>query len=65
VRAFVDYLVEVLDADKSLQQECPLRSEIAALAAQNQVGQGNPGPSSSLSNGGLPRTKSPSNIETA
>ncbi|MBN3809582.1 LysR family transcriptional regulator [Paraburkholderia sp. Ac-20347] len=65
VRAFVDYLVEVLDADKSLQQECPLRSEIAALAAQNQAGQGNPGPSSSLSTGGLPRTKSPSNIETA
>lgn len=36
VRAFVDYLVEVLDADKHLQQECPLRSEIEPLLEQHR-----------------------------
>jgi DNA-binding transcriptional LysR family regulator len=37
VRAFVDYLVEVLDNDKSLQQECPLQSDITALVEQQRA----------------------------
>jgi hypothetical protein len=36
VRAFVDYLVEVLDEDKHQQQECPLQSEIAPLLEQHR-----------------------------
>ena len=37
VRAFVDYLIEALDNDKSLQQECPLSSDIAALAEASRA----------------------------
>ena len=59
VRAFVDYLVEVLDADKSLQQECPLRSEIAALATRSEA------QAAPAAQGGLLRAKGASKIETA
>jgi DNA-binding transcriptional LysR family regulator len=39
VRAFVDYLVEVLDTDARLQQECPLHDDVrAALAAHRDAG---------------------------
>jgi len=39
VRAFVDYLVEVLDTDARLQQECPLHDDVlAALAAHHAAG---------------------------
>jgi hypothetical protein len=56
VRAFVDYLVEVLDADKNLHQECPLKSDIDALIAKNGI---------EAKQQTALRTKAASNIETA
>jgi hypothetical protein len=39
VRAFVDFLVEVLHADTHVQDECPLQEDVrAALAARAQPG---------------------------
>jgi hypothetical protein len=49
----------VLDADKSLQQECPLRSEIAALATRSEA------QAAPAAQGGLLRAKAASKIETA
>jgi len=60
VRAFVDYLVEVLDADKSLHQECPLKSEIDALVARGEEQH-----AASAQSGGLSNAKRASKIETA
>jgi DNA-binding transcriptional LysR family regulator len=38
VRAFVDYLVEVLHADTQPQQECPLREDVQAALAAHRAG---------------------------
>ncbi|PLZ03012.1 LysR family transcriptional regulator [Burkholderia sp. WAC0059] len=38
VRAFVDYLVEALDADARLRQECPLREDVDAAISAGRRG---------------------------